>query len=131
KASEFESAIALLEDGLARAPGNHPLTMSLANAYIGGERYAEADELLSGHSRRHPSDAHLWKLLADVQGKTENLLGMYQSQAEYFALNDALERAIASLDQALGVARNQITSERISTRIAYFEAIKGAAEVLR
>ena len=131
KASEFESAVALLEDGLARAPNNHPLTMSLANAYIGGERYAEADELLSRHSRSHPSDAHLWKLLADVQGKTENLLGMYQSQAEYFALNDALERAIANLDQALGVARNQITSERINTRIAYFEAVKEAAEILR
>jgi len=131
KANDFAGAIRLLEESLARAPANHPLTMALANAYIGAERYAEADKLLSRHSRSHPSDAHLWKLLADVQRKNENLLGMYQSQAEYFALNDELERAIANLDQALGVASNQITSERISTRIAYFESIKEALLVLR
>jgi len=131
KANDFVGAIRLLEESLARAPANHPLTMALANAYIGAERYAEADKLLSRHSRSHPSDAHLWKLLADVQRKNENLLGMYQSQAEYFALNDELERAIANLDQALGVASNQITSERISTRIAYFESIKEALLVLR
>ena len=131
KAGKFDVAMDMLEEGLALSPGNHPLTMSLANAYFEARHYAKADKLLSRHARSHPSDAHLWKLLADVQEKSGNTLGMYQSQAEYFALNDALERAIQHLNLALGVSKNHITAERINTRIVYFDTIEEALTILR
>ena len=131
KAGKYDVAIAMLQEGLSLSPNNHPLTMSLANAYSGGGDYTKADKLLSRQARSHPSDAHLWSLLADVQEKSGNMLGMHQSKAEYFALNDALERAIQQLSLALGVAKNQITAERISTRIAYFETVEEALTTLR
>ena len=131
KAAKYDAAIALLQQGLSLSPDNHPLTMSLANAYFKGEHYSKADKLLSRHARSHPGDAHLWLLLADIQEKSGNALDAHQSRAEYFALNDAIERAMAQLNAALSLAKNQITAERIQTRMAYFETIEKALESLR
>jgi predicted Zn-dependent protease len=131
KAEQYDDAIAMLKKGLSLSPDNHPLTMSLANAYFMGGHYSKADKLLSRHARSHPSDAHLWYLLAEIQGKAGNVLGVHQSRAEYFALNDAIEKAIQQLNFALSLAKNQITAERIHTRIAYFEAIGKALDSLR
>lgn len=131
KATKYDAAIALLQKGLSLSPDNHPLTMSLANAYFKGEHYSKADKLLSRHARSHPSDAQLWFLLAEIQGKAGNTLGAHQSRAEYFALNDAIARAIQQLNAALSLAKNQITAERIQTRIAYFENIEKALDSLR
>jgi predicted Zn-dependent protease len=131
KAGKFDVAIDILQKGLSLSPNNHPLTMSLANAYSGGEYYTKADKLLSRHARSHSGSAHLWSLLAAVQEKSGNTLGMHQSRAEYLALTDELLRAIQQLDLALGVAKNQITLERISTRIDYFESVEQALQIFR
>lgn len=80
---KYDVAISGLEKNLALVPGNHPITMYLAKAYIGGGYYAKADALLSRHARSHRSDAHLWYLLAEVQGHAGNILGLHQSRAEY------------------------------------------------
>lgn len=128
--SEYETAIGLLQRGLARTPNNHPMTMSLARAYDEGGYYDKADKLLSRHVRRHASDAQLWYMLAEVQGKAGNILGLHQSRAEYFALNGSMQQAIEQLNLALPKATNQVTVERIHTRIAYFQAIDRALRSL-
>ncbi len=125
-AGKYDSAIVLLQDGLALSPGNHPMTMALGKAYFEGGYFAKADKLLSRHARSHYSDANLWYLLAEVQGKANNILGLHQSRAEYFALNGAMKQAIQQLNYALPLATNQVTAERIHTRIAYFQAIDRA-----
>ena len=125
-AGDYEVAIGKLEKGLALTPNNHPMTMSLAQAYYDAGYYAKADKLLSRHSRKHASDAQLWYLLAEVQGKAGNILGLHQSRAEYFALNGAMQLAIEQLNLALPKATNQVTVERIHTRIAYFHNIDRA-----
>jgi len=123
---KYDSAMGKLEQALELNPGNHPITMSLARAYDDGGYYAKADRLLTRHSRDYASDAQLWYMLAEVQGKAGNLLGLHQSRAEYFALNGAMKQAIEQLNLALGKATNQVTVERIHTRIAYFQAIDRA-----
>lgn len=125
-AGEYETAIAMLEKGLKLTPGNHPITMSLARAYQEDGYYEKADKLLSKHVRDHPSDANLWYMLAEVQGQSGNILGLHQSRAEYFALNGAMKQAIEQLQLALPKATNQVTVERIYTRIDYFENIDRA-----
>jgi predicted Zn-dependent protease len=122
----YDAAIKKLEDKLALNPGNHPVTMSLGRAYDEGGYYQKADELLSRHAREHSSDAQLWYLLAEVQGKAGNILGLHQSRAEYFYLNGSPQQAIAQLRLALDKATNQVTVERIHTRIAYFQAVDRA-----
>jgi predicted Zn-dependent protease len=122
----YEDAIAKLKRKLTLVPGNHPITMHLADAYFKGGFYAKADRLLSRHARNHPGYAHLWYLLAEVQGKAGNRLGLHQSRAEYFALHGAMNQAIEQLNFALPLATNHVTAERIHTRIAYFQAVARA-----
>jgi predicted Zn-dependent protease len=130
-AGKYDNAIAMLQKRLSLSPDNHPLTMSLANAYFKGGYYSKGGKLLSRHARSHPSDANLWYLLAELQDKADNALGAHQSRAEYFALNDAIGKAIQQLNLALSLAKNQITAERIQTRIAYFDTIEQALSSLR
>ena len=122
----YDAAITMLEEGLLLTPDNHPMTMSLARAYDERGFYVKADKLLSKHVRKHSSDAQLWYLLAEVQGKSGNILGLHQSRAEYFALNGAMQQAIEQLNLALPKATNQVTVERINTRIGYFHNIDRA-----
>jgi predicted Zn-dependent protease len=130
-AEKYDVAIVMLQEGLSLSPGNHPMTMSLANAYFEGGYYAKADKLLSRHARSHHSDANLWYLLAEVQGKAGNILGLHQSRAEYFALNGAMKRAIEQLNLALPLATNQVTAERLHTRIEYFQMVGRALGSMR
>lgn len=131
EAKKYDVAISLLEKNLALVPGNHPITMDLAKAYLDAGYYEKGDKLLSKHSRSHPSDAHLWYLLAEVQGKGGNILGLHQSRAEYFALNGAMKMAIEQLNYALPLATNSVTVERIHTRIGYFQNIAQALQNFR
>lgn len=125
-AKRYDAAIRLLENMLALSPGNHPTTMALGRAYFEGGYFAKADKLLARHARSHPGDANLWYLLAEVQGKGGNILGLHQSRAEYFMLNGAMQQAIEQLNLALPMATNAVTAERIHTRIDYFRNIEQA-----
>ena len=125
-AKRYDAAIRLLENMLALSPGNHPTTMALGRAYFEGGYFAKADKLLTRHARNHPGDANLWYLLAEVQGKGGNILGLHQSRAEYFMLNGAMQQAIEQLNLALPMATNAVTAERIHTRIDYFRNIEEA-----
>ena len=123
---KYGAAIAMLAKGLELVPDNHPITMYLAKAYYRGGYFGKADALLSQHSRNHRSDAHLWYVLAEVQGKAGNILGLHQSRAEYFALNGAMQKAIEQLNLALPLARDNVTQERIHARIRHFHSIAAA-----
>jgi predicted Zn-dependent protease len=131
EAKKYDTAITMLEKNLSLVPDNHPITMTLSKAYFDGGYYAKADKLLSKHARSHSSDAHLWYLLSEVQGKGGNILGLHQSRAEYFALNGAMKQAIEQLNFALPLASNSVTVERIHTRIAYFQNIAQALRNFR
>jgi predicted Zn-dependent protease len=129
--AQYGSAIGMLEGKLSLSPGNHPLTMSLASAYDLGGYYSKADKLLSRHVRRHYNNAAIWYQLAEVQGKAGNILGLHQSRAEYFALNGAMKPAIEQLNLALPLAKHPVTTERIHTRIEYFQNVDRALRGMR
>jgi predicted Zn-dependent protease len=119
----YDRAINRLEYMLELTPGNHPTTMYLGESYFRAGYFDKADKLLSAHSRVKPLDPQLWYMLAEVQGKAGNILGLHQSRAEYFALNGAMKQAMQQLDYALGKATDDPTYERIQTRKAYFESV--------
>ncbi len=125
-AKRYDTAIRLLDNILSLSPDNHPTTMTLGRAYFEAGYFEKADKLLARHARRHPGDANLWYLLAEVQGKGGNILGLHQSRAEYFMLNGAMKQAIEQLNYALPLATNAVTAERIHTRIEYFRNIERA-----
>lgn len=122
----FDSAIEKLQRGLRLVPDNHPITMALAKAYFRAGRYAEADQLLTAHATRKPTNAQLWYVLSEVQGLAGNTLGVHRSRAEYFALNGALQSAQKQLQLAMQLAPDNVSRERIQERMNFFAAVQRA-----
>ncbi len=126
----YDSAIRKLEKGLALVPDNHPITMKLAKAYFRAGRYSDADRLLTRHARLKPTNAHLWYVLAEVQGLAGNRLGLHQSRAEYFALNGEIQQALDNLALAMPLAKDNVTATRIQNRMVFFENVGKALNLL-
>ena len=111
-------AIKKLSEQLALSPGNHPLTMTYANALMKNQQAHIAEEVLIEQSRLRPNDPGLWYLLAELQGLSGNIVGLHQSRAEYFILNGNLDQAEKQLDYALKLTRNDyLTSAKVTQRL--------------
>jgi predicted Zn-dependent protease len=119
----FDEAIRKLRRGLEIMPGNHPVTIQLAKTYFKAGQYSDADQLLTAHARRKPTNATLWYWLAEVQGLAGNQLGLHQSRAEYFFLNGAMPLALEQLDLARKLAKDNVTIVRIERRAAFFHEV--------
>lgn len=130
ESENFDAAITRLEKMLQLSPNSHPITMYLSKAYYFAGRYTEAAELLTVHSRVKPSDAYLWYLLAEDNGQAGNILGVHLARAEYFKLNGAMKQGIQQLQFALPLAQDNVTRERIQTRIVHFQNIAAALKQL-
>ena len=116
---DAEKAVKKLEKQLELSPGNHPLTMTYANALMKNQQPHIAEEVLVDQSKRRPKDPGLWYLLAEVQGLSGNIIGLHQSRAEYFILNGILDQADKQLRYALKLVKNDyLTSAKINQRLA-------------
>jgi predicted Zn-dependent protease len=122
-AGSYDKAINRLQYILELNPGNHPATMYLGEAYFRAGYFEKADKLLSAHSRVKRLDPQLWYMLAEVQGKAGNILGLHQSRAEYFYLNGAMGQAIQQIDLALEKANDNVTYERLQNRKVFFQNV--------
>ena len=115
---DTEKAVNKLEKQLQLTPGNHPLTMTYANALMKNQQAHIAEEVLLAQSKRRPKDPGLWYLLAEVQGLSGNIIGLHQSRAEYFILNGILDQAEKQLTYALKLVKNDyLTSAKINQRL--------------
>ena len=115
---DTEKAVNKLEKQLQLTPGNHPLTMTHANAPMKNQQAHIAEEVLLAQSKRRPKDPGLWYLLAEVQGLSGNIIGLHQSRAEYFILNGILDQAEKQLTYALKLVKNDyLTSAKINQRL--------------
>jgi predicted Zn-dependent protease len=102
-------AVERLEARLKLSPGNHPLTMTYAEALMQDQQSHIAEAVLVEQSRRRPNDPYLWYLLAEVQGLAGNIIGLHQSRAEYFILNGILDQAEKQLRYALKLVNTDYT----------------------
>ncbi|EEB77271.1 peptidase, M48 family [marine gamma proteobacterium HTCC2148] len=113
-----EKAVDKLLRQLNLSPGNHPLTMTYANALMKNQEPHIAEEVLVAQGKRRPTDPGLWYLLAEVQGLSGNIIGLHQSRAEYFILNGILDQAEKQLSYALKLVKNDyLTSAKINQRL--------------
>jgi predicted Zn-dependent protease len=122
---QYQKAIDMLEKGLSLIPNNHPITMTLSNAYLKSNQPHRAEALLQQHSKDHPRDPYLWFLLAETHGLAGNIVGVHQARAEYFILNGLLDKAKKQLSYALPmVESNHLTTSKIETRMAQIDQMK-------
>jgi predicted Zn-dependent protease len=116
--NEPEKAVEKLAVQLDLSPGNHPLTMTYANALMQNQQPHIAEEVLVEQSWLRPNDPGLWYLLAEVQGLSGNIVGLHQSRAEYFILNGILDEAEKQLTYALKLSRKDyLTTAKIRQRL--------------
>ena len=116
--NEPQKAVQKLARQLSITPGNHPLTMTYANALMDNQQSHIAEEVLVAQSKNKPNDPGLWYLLAEVQGLSGNIAGLHQSRAEYFILNGILDEAERQLNYALKLTKSDYhTSARINQRL--------------
>lgn len=128
---QYRQAIDKLEQELAVTPGNHPLVMQLAEAYLLANQPSQASELLQQHSQRHPQNPNIWYLLAEAYGLAGDIVGVHQARAEYFLLNGALGKARQQLSYALPlVSGDNIRTVRIQEKMRQIAALQQAAQNL-
>ncbi len=124
-------AINELNKALSLAPGNHPLTMTLANALLKANQPHKAEQLLEEHVTRKPKDPYIWYLLAETHGLAGDIVGVHQARAEYFVLNGILDKAAKQLGYALPLVKSDnVTTVKIKERIAQIKHLEMAVKNL-
>lgn len=101
KEQNWDQAIDILRSGLANQPTNHPLNVRLAEVLMEAGRYPQCEAQLMEHVKRHPNNAYVWYLLAEVHGLAGHILDVHRARAEYFLLKGIYDKAEIQLRNAL------------------------------
>lgn len=101
KEQNWDQAIATLRAGLNAQPANHPMNVRLAEILMEAGRYPQCEALLVEHVKRHPDNAYVWYLLAEVHGLAGHILDVHRARAEYFLLKGIYDKAEIQLRNAL------------------------------
>jgi len=125
KNNEFENSISVINDLIDRFPKNLILNTTRVEIYLNAGLYQEAtgeyfaaEELLREQLLKRNGDPYLWLLLSDIQRDGKNVVGYYQSKAEYHFLLGQYEEAISQLEFALQLTKNNFqVSESVMTKI--------------
>jgi predicted Zn-dependent protease len=126
-AGQPEVAIKQLSAALAISPNNHPLTMTLADAYLKANQPQHAEALLDKHVKRHNKDPYVWYVLAETHGLAGNIIGVHEARAEFFILTGQLDRARTQLGYALPlVSGDKLATIQIEERIKQIEQIQAS-----
>ena len=113
-----KEALDQVNSSLKISPRNYPLTVTKVRILNEMERYFEAEELLRDQILKRNNDPYLWLLLSEVQRDGRNIVGYYQSKAEYHVLLGQYEDAINQLEFALQYTKNNFqVSESVMTKI--------------
>ena len=114
----YQEASNHVDEFLSISPGNYPLTITKAKILNETGEYFAAEELLREQLLKRNGDPYLWLLLSDIQRDGKNVVGYYQSKAEYHFLLGQYEEAISQLEFALQLTKNNFqVSESVMTKI--------------
>ena len=129
KAGNILESVSLGKNLISLHPNNYSISLLLSQALFRDKKYDEAEEILNDISKKRPTDPFVWYELAEVQGFSNNLIGLHRSRAEYFFLTGRFEAAIMQLREASKLATNFFeVSESIRTRM---EEIYQTTEALK
>ena len=118
KSGKFNEALELANKFLEISPKNFPLSISKSKLLLDMKRYFESEEIIRDQLIRRNDDPELWLLLSNIQKASKNIIGYYQSKAEYFILLGQNQEALVQLEFAIKLTKNNFqTSERIMNKI--------------
>jgi predicted Zn-dependent protease len=111
-------AIARLEKVNAAGSKSPVLQLNLANAYVEGNQFAKASQLLYRYTYAHPEDANGWELLTKATAQQGLRAQELAARAESMALIGRLDQAISMLSNASAVSKlGSLDQARYDARI--------------
>jgi len=121
---ELDTAANRLKDAQERVqrllklyPNDYPLNQSLVDLLLKQNRSSEAEKVLDQLIKTRPNDPDIWYQIAETRGLANNIIGLHQARAEYFALVGDYDQAIQQLDLAKRRASNNFQlASRIDAR---------------
>ncbi|WP_250459535.1 M48 family metalloprotease [Microbulbifer litoralis] len=109
----YDAATDRLRSALDRNPGDHALTMGLANAHFKAGNYVTAERILERHSRTRRKDPSVWYLLAETHGLAGDIVGVHEARAEYYILNGVFDKAAQHLRHGIRLTKNDYQTHAI------------------
>ena len=95
-----------LEQALQNNPSSYPLKAARADLLSRQQLYQQAEQQLEQLLKSRPNDPDLWYDLAEVRGQVNNIIGLHQARAEFFARVGDYQQAIEQLAHAKRRASN-------------------------
>lgn len=97
---------------------NPVLLLNLANAYVQGQRFADAILILNRYTFNHKDDANGWDLLAQANAGLGQRDQELAARAESLALNGQLDQAVRALTNASSLVKlGSLQQARYDARI--------------
>lgn len=113
----YSRAQELLDKMLKLYPSNYPLKMEQAELFLAQEKYEQAEQLLNQLVKQRPNDPDIWYEISEVRGHNNNIIGLHEARAEFFARVGDYQQAIEQLSHAKNRASNNfILAARIDAR---------------
>ena len=114
-------------------PNDYPLNQSLVDLLLKQNRSSEAEKVLDQLIKTRPNDPDIWYQVAETRGQANNIIGLHQARAEYFALVGDYDQAIQQLDLAKRRASNnfQLASRIDARQHAFIQEQEMIKQMLR
>lgn len=114
-------------------PNDYPLNQSLVDLLLKQNRSPEAEKILDQLIKTRPNDPDIWYQIAETRGLVNNIIGLHQARAEYFALVGDYDQAIQQLDLAKRRASNnfQLASRIDARQQAFIQEQEMIKQMLR
>lgn len=127
--NQFSQARKRIDDLLQRHPNSFPLRHAQYETQLKQNDIAGAEQTINQLLKQRPNDPDIWFEVAEVRGLSNNIIGLHEARAEYFARVGDYTQAIEQLDYAKRRASNNFPlaariDARQQTLINEEEAIK-------
>lgn len=97
---QYKAAEQRINRALKTFPSSYPLQAAKVEALLAQQHYNDAEKLLNNLIKVRPNDPDLWFELAEARGKTNNIIGLHEARAEFFARMGDYQQAIEQLSYA-------------------------------
>ena len=114
---QFNQANKRVDALLQRHPKNFPLLSAKYEIQLRQKDIAGAEKTINQLLKLRPNDPDIWFEVAEIRGLANNIIGLHEARAEYFARVGDYTQAIEQLDYAKRRASNNFPlASRIDAR---------------
>jgi len=133
QAGRLQAAENRLTSLLALLPDSYPLKQAQASLLLKQNKAEQAEKVLMELLKKRSEDPDIWYQTAEARGLSNNISGLHQARAEYFALTGDYDQALEQIEFAKRRAANNflLASKMEARQNELREMQKTAQEMVR